>query len=117
MLTPQDVRHFQERLESEREAIKARIAARSRDIQETVREESGVGDSADEAVRLDDREVEAEADDLDRVTLAEINRALRRIDEGTYGLSEVSGKAIPMERLQAVPYASTLVDEPTPELE
>lgn len=117
MLTPQDVRHFQERLESEREAIKARIAARSRDIQETVREESGVGDSADEAVRLDDREVEAHADDLDRATLAEINRALRRIDEGTYGLSEVSGKPIPMERLQAVPYAATLVNEPPPEPE
>jgi RNA polymerase-binding transcription factor DksA len=37
--------------------------------------------------------------------------ALNRIDDGTYGVSEVSGKPIPIERLEAVPYATTLVDE------
>ena len=31
------------------------------------------------------------------------------------GLSEVSGKPIPVERLEAVPYATTLVDEQPPE--
>lgn len=111
VLTEKDVRRFRERLESERDAIKSRIAARSQDIQETVRDESGVGDSGDESIRIYDREDESDANDLDRETLAQVTRALERIDAGTYGLSEVSGKPIPIERLEAVPFATTLVNE------
>ena len=115
MLTREYLRHFQERLESERDAIKSRMANRSRDSQETVREESGVGDSGDQSTRLNDLDVEADEGALDRVTLAQIERALHRIDDGTYGVSEFSGKPIPKERLEAVPYAARLVDEPPPE--
>lgn len=115
MLTPQDLRHFQERLESERHTIKSRIAERSRDSRETVREESGVGDSGDQSTRLNDLAVEADEDVVDRVTLIHVERALGRIEDGTYGVSEFSGKPIPKARLEAVPYATTLVDEPSPE--
>jgi len=115
MLTPQDLRHFQKRLESERDAIAARMALRSRDSQETVREESGVGDSGDQATRLDDLDIEADEEAVDRDTLAHVEKALRRIQDGSYGVSEVSGKPIPKERLEAVPYAATLVDEASPE--
>jgi len=87
------------------------IAERSRDARETVRDESGVGDSGDDATRLNDLEVEADEDQVDRVTLARIQRALGRIDDGTYGVSEFSGKPIPKGRLEAVPYATTLVEE------
>ncbi len=110
-LTPQDISHFRERLEAERHAIESRIAARNRDIQETVQEESGVGDSVDESLRIYDREDETDANELDVETLEQVNRALERIDAGKYGLSEVSGKPIPIERLEAVPYATTLVGE------
>ena len=115
MLTQEDLRHFRERLESEHDAIKSRMAERSRDSRETVREESGAGDSGDDATRLNDLEVEADEDAVDRVTLARIERALGRIDDGTYGVSEFSGKPIPKGRLEAVPYATTLVEEPLPE--
>jgi len=37
--------------------------------------------------------------------LVNIERALRKIDEGTYGISDVSGERIPRERLDAVPEA------------
>jgi RNA polymerase-binding transcription factor DksA len=90
------------------------MAERTRDSQETVREESGVGDSGDAATRLNDLEVEADEDEVDRLTLAQIQRALRRIEDGTYGVSELSGKPIPKERLEAVPYATTLVEEASP---
>ena len=115
MLTREDLDHFRERLESERDAIKSRMAERSRDSQETVREESGVGDSGDQATRLNDLEVEADENQVDRDTLAQISRALGRIDAGTYGVSEFSGKPIPKARLEAVPYATTLVEEPSPD--
>ena len=111
VLTQNDIRRFRGLLESERDAIESRIAARNRDIQETVHDESGVGDSGDESIRIYDREDESDANDLDRETLSLVIRALERIVAGSYGLSEVSGKPIPIERLEAVPYATTLVGE------
>ncbi len=117
MLKSQDVRRFQERLKAQRDAIESRIASTKQGIHETVRDESGVGDSVDEASLLYEREVEIDENALDRKELARVKRALERIDQGTYGLSEVSGKPIPIERLDAVPYATTLVDERPPELE
>ena len=91
------------------------MALRRGDSQETVRDESGVGDSGDQGTRLDDLDVEADEAAVDRVTLTLVERALRRIQDGTYGVSEVSGKPIPKERLEAVPYAATLVGEPEPD--
>ncbi len=49
-----------------------------------------------------------------RDELAQVQKALARIEAGTYGTSEVSGKPIPRARLEAVPTATTLVDEPPP---
>ncbi|WP_411342470.1 conjugal transfer protein TraR [Paenibacillus sp. WLX1005] len=50
-------------------------------------------------------------DDQMSETLEQVNAALQRIEEGTYGVSEVSGKEIPFERLQALPFTTYLVDE------
>ena len=111
MLTAEDLDRFRKRLETERHAIESRIAARNRNIGETVHDESGVGNVDDEAVRIYDREDEIDSNDLDRATLEQVNRALDRVKAGTYGVSEVSGKPIPIDRLDAVPWASTLVDE------
>jgi RNA polymerase-binding protein DksA len=111
MLKSQDVRRFQERLKTERDAIESRIATNQHGIQETVQDESGVGDSGDESNLLYEREAEIDENARDHKELAQVKRALDRIEQGTYGLSEVSGKPIPIERLEAVPYATTLVDE------
>src|SRR5262249_38704710 len=43
--------------------------------------------------------------------LEQVKKALTRIDMGTYGMSEVSGKPIPLDRLEAVPSTTTLVNE------
>lgn len=42
--------------------------------------------------------------------LGKVQKALDRMDEGTYGICEVSGKPIPVARLEALPYATTLVE-------
>lgn len=117
MLRTEDIRRFEERLKAERNAIESRIAANKRGIQETVRDESGVGDVEDDADLLYEREAEIDENSRDRKELAQVNRALERIGKGTYGFSEVSGKPIPVERLEALPYATTLVDERPPEPE
>ena len=46
--------------------------------------------------------------------LAELQAALERIDAGTYGVDEVTGKPIAPERLDAVPTARTNVDSAAP---
>ncbi|GAB4452155.1 MAG: hypothetical protein OHK0029_02630 [Armatimonadaceae bacterium] len=40
-----------------------------------------------------------------------VDHALERMRQGTYGYSEHSGKPIPVERLEAVPYAALTVEE------
>ena len=44
--------------------------------------------------------------------LAEIEAALQRLDEGTYGVDEVTGEPIAAERLEAYPVARTNIDHP-----
>jgi DnaK suppressor protein len=49
-------------------------------------------------------------EDLKKI-LAAIERAEQRLDEGTYGVSVVSGKPIPDKRLEALPWAERTVEE------
>jgi RNA polymerase-binding transcription factor len=49
-------------------------------------------------------------DDLKRI-LAAIARAEQRLEDGSYGVSVVSGKPIPDKRLEALPWAERTVDE------
>jgi len=44
--------------------------------------------------------------------LAEVEAALKRLDDGTYGVDEVTGEPIDPARLEAVPEARTNVDTP-----
>jgi DnaK suppressor protein len=43
--------------------------------------------------------------------IADIQRALEKIDEGTYGLSDESGDPIPQARLEVMPEAILTVEE------
>ena len=112
-LKPEQLAHFRKKLLEEQRAIKARIAARDRDISDTVQDEEGVGDDEDEGQRTYDREDDIVSNELDAQQLEQVNRALARLDAGTYGVSEVTGKPIPLARLEAVPSATTLVNEET----
>ena len=53
-------------------------------------------------------------DDLE-AELAEIEAAIGRIEDGTYGVDEVTGAPIDEARLEAVPIARTNVDTVRPE--
>ncbi|MGC8990728.1 MAG: TraR/DksA family transcriptional regulator, partial [Verrucomicrobiia bacterium] len=46
----------------------------------------------------------------DQDALYEIDEALKRIEKGTYGICEITGKPIPKERLDAIPWARFTVD-------
>jgi DnaK suppressor protein len=49
--------------------------------------------------------------DKERELLLEIEHALAKFDDGTYGLSEASGEPIPFARLKAIPWARLDVQE------
>jgi DnaK suppressor protein len=83
--------------------------------------ETAAADSArefeDEAQKLDALELEGNLAARDDERLALVDRALAKIDNGTYGLSDVSGRPIPRERLEALPEAvCTLSEEQEREL-
>lgn len=69
-------------------------------------DESGEGDSI-VVERERDLALSAQA----RQMVAEIDAALIRLKNKTYGYSVLSGRPIPRERLQAIPWATELVEE------
>ena len=68
-------------------------------------EESGEGDSW--AV---ERERDLALSAASRAAVELIDHALRRIDNGTYGVCVISGKPIQKERLRAIPWAAQRVE-------
>jgi len=65
----------------------------------------------DDAQRLDTLEREGSLVVRDVQRLARVDRALKKLDEGTYGLSDLSGQPIPRERLEAIPEALYTLSE------
>jgi DnaK suppressor protein len=67
-------------------------------------EEGGEGGTANV-----DREIDLYLSGQARATVVEIDRALQKIEDGTYGMCEQCGDSIPDARLQALPYAALCV--------
>jgi DnaK suppressor protein len=60
-------------------------------------------EAEDDAQRLATLEVEQALVVRNRERLAAVERALQKIADGTYGLSDETGQPIPKERLEAIP--------------
>ena len=65
----------------------------------------------DDAQRLTTLELDGNLVARNAQRLAQVNRALEKISEGTYGLSDASKRPIPKERLEATPEAIYTVAE------
>jgi RNA polymerase-binding transcription factor DksA len=100
------------RLEDERVRLEA---LRSTFDDEHLSDESE-GESISELSSIDQHQADVGTETFERekdisileqvdAELEDVEHALRRLDEGTYGLCEVDGKPIPEERLQALPAA------------
>ena len=68
-------------------------------------------DSGDLSQDMFTREMDASIGEQVGRRLGEVDRALRKIEEGTYGLSDDSGEPIPRGRLEAMPEAIRTVEE------
>jgi DnaK suppressor protein len=74
-------------------------------------DEGATGDYADAAQPLTAQGMDDALAESFQQRIATIDRALKRLDEGTYGLSVRSGAPIPKERLDADPAAELTVEE------
>jgi DnaK suppressor protein len=106
-LTPEQLSQLRGQLLDLQAALSARLR----------RQEAVVREAEPEIEPLEVAEQTREQDDAvtfsqrDRELLSDVNYALRKIDDGSYGISEASGDPIPFERLRAVPWARTDSDE------
>jgi DnaK suppressor protein len=98
---------------AERQEVQSLLSGAEADgLQARVAEvESEAEDNADAALALtEEGQDDAVAESL-RNRLEAIERALARLDNGSYGRSVRSGKPIPDERLEADPAAELTVEE------
>jgi DnaK suppressor protein len=67
------------------------------------------GDSADVAFESGSEEMASQLAELDARELHQIDRALMRLKQGTYGVCESCGCKIPIGRLNALPYSTLCI--------
>lgn len=71
---------------------------------------NGAGDSADVAFETGSDEMASQLAEFDARELTQIERALARLKQGTYGLCESCQKKIPVGRLNALPYTTLCIE-------
>jgi DnaK suppressor protein len=89
--------------------IREGMAADEADLGES--EGDTTPDSGDMSQAMFTREMDASIGEQAERRLGEVDRALQKIEDGTYGLSDDSGEPIPRGRLEAVPEAIRTVEE------
>ena len=103
-----EMEKFRRLLDEKKATLSAEIA-KTRSAEEETTEES-TQDIADKAVSSYTREFLYSLTDGERSTLLQIDDALGRIDDGTYGLCLNCGRLMSDKRLTAVAWASYCLD-------
>ena len=112
-----DTEHFRTELQKERERVQAAIEglreSHPGSLDDEVEEVSATADNhlGDAATATLGREIDYTLGENSEQVLGEINEALQRIEDGTYGTCKVCGKEIGVERLEAYPWALLCIDD------
>ena len=104
---------FREALLEEKTRVEAAIQNLQAENSGNLAEEAGeemAHDLADTATETYDRELDYTLEENSEQILAEIDAALKRIDDGTYGICTNRGEQISAERLEALPWATLCID-------
>ena len=108
-LKKNDIAKFKKRLEEMREQI-TQLAKHTSEEVKTPEEGKGYSQhQADEGTDDFDRSISLQVSDEEFIILRQIDRALEKINENTYGVCDISGEEIPLARLEAIPYATMTV--------
>ena len=98
-------------LEAERAQVEALLLEITRSGDEDRENQADLGDEGDDAQPLESEGVDDAVEASLRTRLEDIERAERRLADGTYGLSVRSGEPIPDARLEVAPTAELTVEE------
>lgn len=110
-LTKEQKADLYERLIQLKEDVKGSKKKEESMLVESNEISNGVGNHiADHGSIYLDRMTEQTLDQVDDQLEGEIDAALKRMEDGTYGICEKTGKDIPYERLKAVPYTRYSID-------
>jgi DnaK suppressor protein len=107
VLTKTQLDELRRRLQEERTRIRQVLKAPA----DPARESDQEIEMEEAAQRATERTHDLEIEGRERALLAEVERALAKMDAGTYGISEKTGAPIPLERLAALPWARHATDE------
>jgi RNA polymerase-binding protein DksA len=112
-----DTEHFRERLLAERERVQDAINYLHKEnpggLEDITADfASGVDNHmADVATETVDREIDYTLEENSGNVLREIDAALKRIDEGTFGTCSTCGREIEPERLEYLPWATQCAED------
>jgi RNA polymerase-binding protein DksA len=111
-MTERERNRFRRKLLAERERIEASMKAMGEEVlyQPTGTQASDEADFAEAGTDSFDRDVVLTIVGDESAALREIDAALDRIEKGTYGICEGSGKPIPKKRLEVFPWARYCVE-------
>ncbi|WP_305960236.1 TraR/DksA family transcriptional regulator [Bacillus safensis] len=110
-LTKEQQADLYERLIQLKEDVKGSKKKEESMLVESSEISNGVGNHiADHGSIYLDRMTEQTLDQVDDQLEGEIDAALKRMEDGTYGICEKTGKEIPYERLKVVPYTRFSID-------
>ena len=107
-----DLTVMRKRLEEKQAEIQRHIATlmgSSPPPEDAIQASDGVVEPEEEAVDLQQTDVDQAILDNERALLAEVQQALARIENGTYGICTNCGQPIPERRLEAIPWATLCV--------
>lgn len=108
-LKKSDIARFKKRLEEMRKTLTIALKGSTADVK-TPDEATGYSQhQADQGTDDFDRTISLELTTNDYTILRQIERALEKIEENTYGKCDITGEDIPLPRLEAVPYATMTV--------
>lgn len=110
VLKKADIDKYKERLEEQRRQILSSLQGASEKAKVTESTRGYSQHQADQGTDDFDRTVSLELSSRDYDLLKQVDRALEKIEEGTYGICDLSNKPIPKKRLDAIPHANMTVE-------
>lgn len=114
-MTKEQLQQCRQHLLREREKVAGEIKAIAREASKNPREASGdlsayTVHMADMSSDTYERELAMNIASSEQEVLYQIDEALKRLDEGTYGACQQCNKPISLSRLKAVPYTALCID-------
>lgn len=94
-------------LQTRRAELRKRLGMELADLSRGKANQSG--DAADAAFDSSGEEIASQLAELEAKELAQVERALRRLKQGTYGQCESCATKIPIARLNALPYSTLCI--------